>query len=231
VRKHIRQIQHLLVTKILPTWDTILQENGFLSLVDQYFSPDTFTNALPSAGEVALNAYGTLVGLPAVQMIRHSIRILERLVREYPLDRLFTAAFMDRRDLDTVSKGVEWEDCVRNVCMVPAKVANAVVANSDGMGSVPTTLENGVYFNNLSVRTEELVSSLSTKRQFSGKLSRLHASLLCLTLSLSLRVPVSSLLPIYKVGQHWALPTHSARCAFATLFLSSDSHTHSNKPK
>jgi len=155
IKKHIPQLQRVLLQNIVPTWDILLAENNATSLLDQYFCPDSFSNALPAAGEIAILAYSTLV---SSQMTEYALRLLERLSVEYPVDRLHTAAFA-RADLDKAAKDVGWEDCVRDLCMVPAKVANSLGVTGD----IPLGLENGVYFNNLSVRCEQLICTLSGK--------------------------------------------------------------------
>lgn len=155
IKKHIPQLQHILLQNILPTWDTVLAENKVTPLLDQYFCPDSFSNALPVAGEVAILAYSTLV---SSQITKYSLRLLERLSVEYPVDRLHTATFA-RKDLDKAVKDVGWEDCVRDLCMVPAKVANSLGVSRD----IPLGLENGIYFNNLSMRCEQLIFTLSGK--------------------------------------------------------------------
>jgi telomere length regulation protein len=155
IKKHIPQLQRVLLQNIAPTWDTLLAENNATLLLDQYFCPDSFSNALPTAGEIAILAYSTLV---SSQMTGYALRLLERLSVEYPVDRLHTAAFA-RTDLNKVVRDVGWEDCVRDVCMVPAKVANSLGATGD----IPLALENGLYFNNLSVRCEHLIFTLSGK--------------------------------------------------------------------
>jgi telomere length regulation protein len=155
IKKHIPQLQRVLLQNIIPTWDTLLAENNATLLLDQYFCPDSFSNALPASGEIAILAYSTLV---SSQMTGYALRLLERLSVEYPVDRLHTAAFA-RADLDKTVKDIRWEDCVRDLCMVPAKVANSLGVTGD----IPLGLENGVYFNNLSMRGEQLVSTLSGK--------------------------------------------------------------------
>lgn len=155
IKKHISQLQRILLQNIVPTWDTLLAENNATLLLDQYFCPDSFSNALPAAGEIAILAYSTLV---SSQMTEYALRSLERLSVEYPVDRLHTAIFA-HIDTDKVVRDVEWEDCVRDLCMVPAKVANSLGATRD----IPLRLENGVYFNNLSVRCEQLIFTLSAK--------------------------------------------------------------------
>ena len=155
LRKYVPQIQHALLTNILPTWDTLLHQDQNSLLVEQYFCPDAVYNVRPVAGEIALCGYATLVSFTPLP--EQALALLERLVREYPLDRLFFSTFRDRLgEVEKVKRGVQWEDCVRNFCMVPAKVANAFA------GKTPTVLENAVYFNRLSVRMEELIFSLSS---------------------------------------------------------------------
>ena len=155
IKKHIPQLQRVLLQNIIPTWETILAENNATLLLDQYFCPDSFSNALPAAGEIAILAYSTLL---SSQITEYALRFLEHLSAEYPVDRLHTAAFA-RTDLDKFVKDVGWEDCVRDLCMVPAKVANSLGV----AGDIPLGLENGVYFNNLSVRCEQLIYTLSGK--------------------------------------------------------------------
>jgi telomere length regulation protein len=155
IKKHIPQLQRVLLQSIVPTWDTLLAENNATLLLDQYFCPDSFSNALPAAGEIAILAYSTLV---SSQMTEYVLRLLERLSVEYPVDRLHAAAFPCVK-LDKGFRDVEWEDCVRDFCMVPDKVANSLGATRD----IPLGLENGVYFNNLTVRCEQLIFTLSAK--------------------------------------------------------------------
>jgi telomere length regulation protein len=60
--------------------------------------------------------------------------------------------------MDSLQKqSVTWEDCLRNVVAVAAKVANA--AGRDTL--IPPELEQGAYFNNVSLRCEYLIFTLS----------------------------------------------------------------------
>ena len=64
---------------------------------------------------------------------------------------------------NTVPSGrhiISWEDCVRNVVAVPAKVANYMGERRD----VPSVLEHGPYFADVSIRTEHLVFVSRTER-------------------------------------------------------------------
>ena len=60
LRKYVPQIQHALLTNILPTWDTLLHQDQSSLLVKQYFYPDAVYNVRPVAGEIALCGYATL---------------------------------------------------------------------------------------------------------------------------------------------------------------------------
>ena len=78
---------------------------------------------------------------------------------EYPIDRLHRAIFVDRTASDLEQQTVTWEDCLRNISSVPAKVANA----ASGDRQIPTELQHGAYFNHVSKRTEFLIWTLSQK--------------------------------------------------------------------
>ncbi|KAF8559524.1 hypothetical protein OG21DRAFT_1452656 [Imleria badia] len=143
-------IQRTLLQSILPTWETILEEEGCSALTLQYFCPDAFSNASVAAGGVALCAYSTILSLPLHQ---RSVDLLLRLAKEYPIDRLFHAVCTIR---DPARRSVTWDDCLRNIFAVPTKLANAF----EGQG-IPTDLRLPDYYNNLSIRTELLIHALS----------------------------------------------------------------------
>ncbi|KIM48937.1 hypothetical protein M413DRAFT_438113 [Hebeloma cylindrosporum] len=156
LHKHIPQLQRLILTHVVPVWEEALIAEGANTVLDQYFCPDSFSNAQPAAGEVAILAYSTLMASTSDGLTDYAIRILQRLVVEYPVDRLYSAVYSSSQK-DKLVRGVIWEDCVKNICMVPGKVANA----RGTAGDVPPMLENGMYFNNLSIRCEVLIFSLS----------------------------------------------------------------------
>ncbi|KAF9533360.1 telomere length regulation protein-domain-containing protein [Crepidotus variabilis] len=163
--KTLPQIQHILLVNILPTWDILLNENDDQDLVDQFFVPNAFSNASFAAGNAALCAYGILLvilsGKHGQPSVVHAVRLLERLMKEYPIDRMYNAASISASSKrDIARRDQQWEDCVKDLCMVPAKVANALL-HVEG-GSVPDVLENANYFSALSGRVEELVFSLSS---------------------------------------------------------------------
>jgi len=172
VRKHIPLIQHALLDYIYPTWNTVLHDHtpDATLLLWQYFCPDTFVNALPISGCLALISYETLL---ARRLGRGEIHLFQKLARDYPIDRLWTAVFeeksiLSQRGGDTVQglKELMWEDCVRDVVSVPAKVANAVGAAGEDVDvdvDVSSVLENGVYLNGVCRRIEVLVERMSQR--------------------------------------------------------------------
>ena len=156
VHKHIPSIQRALLNHVLPTWDTSLVEVHATPLVEQYFCPDSFSFASDVAGHVANLAYSTIL---SQSLTSHAIHLLNRLTAEYPVDRLHSAIFYGNQ-----TKEIRWEDCVRNIVAIPAKVANALGERGD----VPPLLEHGIYFNNVSVRCECLVAALATQPSKGG---------------------------------------------------------------
>ncbi|KAF5386639.1 hypothetical protein D9615_001839 [Tricholomella constricta] len=153
VRKHIPPLQRALLEHIAPTWDTTLSDEGATLLLEQYFCPDNFSFASPAARDVALLAYSTMASQP---LTAYAIHLLTRLSSEYPVDRLHSALFSSNLEQLSV-RMLAWEDCVRSIMMVPGKVSNAIAGKAD----VPPLLEHGTYYNNICVRTECLISSLS----------------------------------------------------------------------
>ncbi|KAJ7738480.1 telomere length regulation protein-domain-containing protein [Mycena maculata] len=151
ISRHVPALQRAILQHIGPTWESVLAEKDAVPLLEQYFCPDPFSFASPVAGDVTLLAYSTILSLPLTE---YSVRLLVRLSERYPIDRLHSAVFSHRER--NAKQTLGWEDCVRNVAAVPAKVANAL----QGKG-VPPRLEHGFYFNALCKRCECIIPSLS----------------------------------------------------------------------
>lgn len=164
IRKYLPQIQRALITKVLPVWAKDLQENDAVLLVEQYFCPGSIHYPLPVAGQIAACAYATLLSFSESE---YTVGLLQRLVREYPLDRLFWVAFGNEVGGE-LKRNFLWEDCVRDLCMVPVKVANAFASKTR---EIPSLLENASYLDNLSLRTEELIFSLALRSKISAGLN------------------------------------------------------------
>lgn len=150
IPRHIPSLQRAIVQHIGPTWESALSEKDAASLLEQYFCPDVFSFASPVAGEVTLLAYSTILSLPLTE---YSIRLLVGLSERYPIDRLHSAVFSREHG---AKQTLGWEDCVRNIVAVPAKVANSLRGKD-----VPPQLEHGFYFRSVCRRCECAISSLS----------------------------------------------------------------------
>ncbi|KAL4253851.1 TEL2 family protein [Abortiporus biennis] len=163
VPKHISTIQKALLEHILPSWGPELVKHNTFGLVEQYFCPDLFNAASSVAGEIALYAYSTILSLPLTE---YSVQFLSRLSRVYPIDVLWSTVFSFRNN-NSSRHNISWEDCVRNVCAIPGRIANYAGAGKDP--SIPKELDQGSYYNYLNIRTENLIHNLSrTKRSREG---------------------------------------------------------------
>jgi telomere length regulation protein len=162
ISRHIPVIQRALLDHVVPSWKSMLDEESATILIDQFFVPDAFMNRSSSAGIVALYAYSTILARPSGD---YALSLLERLSSSYPIDRLHTAIFKDTQTVSHVQSIRLWEDCVRNVLSVPARVANALEGKN-----VPTELEQGRYFHKLVIRCEELLLAVSQRGSTSSML-------------------------------------------------------------
>jgi telomere length regulation protein len=154
VPKYIPLLQRALLEHVAPTWQATLDEENMSLLLQQYFCPDSFSFAISAAGQVALFAYSSILSLPLGEF---SIQLLARLSKDYPIDKLHSVLFS--RNDPSAKLVISWEDCIRNVLAVPAKVANALGER----GVVPQILEHRAYFNNVSIQCEALIHSISSR--------------------------------------------------------------------
>ncbi|KAI0721524.1 telomere length regulation protein-domain-containing protein [Cerioporus squamosus] len=146
IQRHIPALQRALLEHVIPTWEPALLQEGKYEMVEQYFCPDSISFASPAAGQLAMHAYSTLLSTP---LRDYSVRLLAKLCRAYPVDVLHSGR-----------RSITWEDCVQDVVSVPAKVANYMGGRSD----IPSVLEHGTYFANVSMRTESLIYVSSAKK-------------------------------------------------------------------
>jgi len=154
ITRHIPPFQRALLEHVIPTWESTLAEEKKTLLLTQYFCPEPSFASL-AAGDIALLAYSNILSLPLTE---YSVSLLVQLSAEYPVDKLYAAIFSSH-NTDSVQKQlVTWEDCLRNVAAVPAKVANTAGRSTP----IPLELEQGKYFDNVSLRCEYLIFTLST---------------------------------------------------------------------
>ncbi|KAH9901137.1 telomeric DNA binding protein [Cubamyces lactineus] len=149
--------QRALLEHVLPAWERMLLQENAYTLIEQYFCPDAMSFASPSARQIALYAYSTILSTPLQD---YSVRLLAKLVKGYPIDVLHAILFSSSNTVPSGRHSISWEDCVRNVIAVPAKVANYMGERRD----VPSVLEHGPYLTDVSIRTEHLVFVSRTER-------------------------------------------------------------------
>jgi len=150
VPKHLPAIQRALLQNILPSWDSILHEGNALEISDQFFCP--IPSVSQNAGRTALEAYTTILSTP---FNTFSVRYLSQLTESYPIQTLFDCVF-DSNPPNIAA--IRWEDCVRAVISVPAKVANFC-----GHGyPIPDNLQYGAYTTELSSHIGDIVWRLAS---------------------------------------------------------------------
>jgi len=213
VFNHISYLQRALLDYIAPTWDVSLQEEGEIVLLDQYFCPDSYSCASSTAENVVLIAYASILSQP---LTKYGIALLARISKEYHVDRLHATFFAQQGRESPPSSMLGWEDYVRNIVMVPAKVANALAGNAD----VPPSLEHGLYFNNLCLQCECLLSSLSKGRNGASFNADGLATLFNRTTT---RCCTFCDLFIRKTCKCGSLPRRSANISFAAILFRNDS--------
>ncbi|KAH9174221.1 telomere length regulation protein-domain-containing protein [Lactarius sanguifluus] len=158
ISRHVPPIQRALLEHVIPTWEIVLSQEKLTSLVEQWFIPDAFSYAKPAAGEVAVHAYAAILSLP---LTPYSMNLLARLTKAYPLDRLHSRVFSLGDAHPSSSQSIfEWEDVVKSILSVPARVANAL----EGKGECPKELEQGPYYSHISLRSEALFWKLSQEQ-------------------------------------------------------------------
>lgn len=157
VPRHAPLLQRALLEHVIPVWEPELLQEDAYELVEQYFCPDAMTFASPPARQLALYAYSTLLSMP---MKDYSVRLLAKLAKAYPIDVLHTILFSGDSGVSYGRHSMTWEDCVRNVLAVPAKVANYMEERRD----LPPPLEYGPFFADVSIRTEQLLYASQAER-------------------------------------------------------------------
>ncbi len=157
-QRHLPPLQRALLEHVIPTWEPDLSREKLMPLVEQWFIPDAFSYTSPPTGEVTVHAYKSILSL---SFTPYSMNLLARLTKAYPIDRLHASVFSrSSKDLSSRQTALAWEDVVKSILSVPAKVANFV----EGKGEHPKDLEQGPYFAKLCVRCEALLWKLSQER-------------------------------------------------------------------
>lgn len=150
--RDIPRIQELLITNICPVWEADLTKEGRHDLLYQYFCPDAFFAASQNAGEMALHAYSTINQNILSEL---SIDVLKRLIRLYPVDRMYAVVFQGSGNVHVRKQGV-WEDFLKSVFSIPTKVANYYQETPPS-----PELSSYNFFTSLFLRVELLIASFT----------------------------------------------------------------------
>jgi telomere length regulation protein len=161
ISKHVPLIQRTLLEHVAPSWELPLRQSNNYLLLEQFFCPVNVPSHAP-ATEVALLAYSTIL---SSHFTEFSVRLLQRLSVEFPMDMLYEAIFNGG---SVVEKELIWENYVRNLLGVPSRVANAFGAGLKG--EIPRVLEQAFYINSLCIQCERLIADMSS-RPINGVLS------------------------------------------------------------
>ncbi|OCF38088.1 hypothetical protein I316_00312 [Kwoniella heveanensis BCC8398] len=178
IARYLLSIQGLILSDIVPTFYDALDRQAQASLRTLFVPPKSRVEALVASRQVALSTYLTLPAFlnapkPATPTLpRQSrsfvIEVLDTLVDSYGIDDVYHSVFggtKGKRGKEGAEE-LQWEDAVRAVVAIPAKVGNAIGRwNSESGGAgredVPDRLLSKPYFGTLSVRLEGLMYELS----------------------------------------------------------------------
>ena len=203
VVKHIPPIQSAILESIAPTWEKTLREQGYDGILYQYFSPDAFSSLLQASGEVALLAYTSVLSSALTQF---SIKVLQRLARQYPIDRLHSVVYSRPSTVPSHRKDSTWEEAVQSAVSVPTKLAN----KSDVL-EIPPELEPREYYSSLCVRFEILVASFQ-RRPDTGKS---YALLLTSAYSRFYRNHFVVVISLDETNKCWFVPEYGVALAIS----------------
>lgn len=141
VEKYLLAIQVLLLTRSVPTFLHALS-SAQKDLLDRFFVPpkEASSTSLSLGRSIALVSYQTLPALLnasaisplPVQSRQYILDVLDRLARTYSIDDLYWCVWSNASgtgiedEKERNLRKLKWEEAVKSLMSVPAKVANAV---------------------------------------------------------------------------------------------------------
>ncbi|KZT43712.1 hypothetical protein SISSUDRAFT_1013417 [Sistotremastrum suecicum HHB10207 ss-3] len=151
LNNYLPQVQRVLLTQIVVTWEPLLKETDQLCLIDIFFCPPQDRGRW--SGLAAIHAYASLCSEP----ISHSsIRLLSLLTSLYNIDTCYRAIY-EIRELNSAQAFVLWTETVAAVFSVPGKIANMAHNQID----VPTEFSQGLYLTKLCRNVYGLIEQIS----------------------------------------------------------------------
>jgi telomere length regulation protein len=147
--RHISRIQSALLQRVLPTWEQELKDRSSLDIVECWLSPPLAESR--STALIVIEAYASLVVIPLNKAITNR---LARLFELHPIEVLHRHVFT-HSDQRGQSPQLRWDESIRTVFSIPAKVANAAAAQKF---DVPAILEHGPFFTRIAASVECLIN-------------------------------------------------------------------------
>lgn len=152
VVKRLPAVHSAFISHVLPVWyEYLVKDRHHHQLVLQLFAPDS--NHSQHSGIVAVTAYSSLISHP-IQLF--SIQTLAVLVKRYPIDNIYDIILGPTSSIEPRKQIAAWEECVRCIAALPAKVSNWMGTSSNG--TVPREVETVYYQQELCRRTEHLIT-------------------------------------------------------------------------
>ncbi|RXK40552.1 hypothetical protein M231_02204 [Tremella mesenterica] len=179
IQRFLPSVQQLLLTNAVPTFLHALDE-GHRALLDILFCPakSPSFSQLHVARRIAFISYLTLSSMLLSKSDRPSLPTLSRqylletlrkLSGAHGIDQLYWAVWGGQlgEKEDDISRQLQWEDTVKAIVGLPAKVANAVGRwKAEGWeGDVPIELIPRSYFHKLAVSLESIIYETSQSQR------------------------------------------------------------------
>lgn len=163
--RNVSRIQSAVLQYHLPVWEVELEKQHLSLVLDLWLCPEhSVRNKGP--GTIAVEAYASFASSSCTEQILHR---LARLVAAYPIEVVHGIIY-DHVTSDDPKVQLHWEDAVRVLVSVPAKLANAAAALKT---EVPISLQYGAYFSRLCVGLELLVYEHCPRRSKGTSVPRL----------------------------------------------------------
>ncbi|WVO18553.1 hypothetical protein L204_106272 [Cryptococcus depauperatus] len=207
IARYLPAVQQLLIQDTLPPVISVL-DHATLELVLGLFVPPKVAQGIGIRRHVALVSCLTLPsylnapreGQPTLPRNMRSflVSVLDRLTRFYGLDDVYHAVFSTKMETKEGVKRLQWEEVLKALVGIPAKVGNAVgrwKAEEVDDVSVSATLLPKDYFDGLVKRLEGLMYELSHGANSTSRTPSMLPSLLPPLLEHLHPPPGSSLAP------------------------------------
>jgi telomere length regulation protein len=155
--RQISRIQSAVLQHHLPVWEAELKKRHLSSALDNWLCPER-SGGGKGASTIAVESYTSLASSPITES---TLRRLSRLVAAYPVEVIHCVICDHDHTSNDPRVQQRWEDAVRVLVGIPAKVANAAATLEL---DIPPSLQYGPYLNRLCIGLEVLVHDHCCRR-------------------------------------------------------------------